>query len=188
MAEPQTPHSRRTAQWNLARQQTLKLVEVRGALPPEIACPDTGLNFNTGPAGGNVPKKATFACQSPTCGKEQKVLDSTKQTGTTGPLAEYAIQGYCPECDTARLPYSGRFFATPSAKRLNAACVDWSQRSNSEFDGFWPTCELSYGWKTHGWGIPDHGYTHYWKMFSPDNCFPIPFSYERFGIALAIAR
>ena len=34
------------------------------------------------------------------------------------------------------------------------------------YNEYWPTDELSYGWKTHGWSIPDHGYTHYWKMFN----------------------
>ena len=31
---------------------------------------------------------------------------------------------------------------------------------------YWPRSELSYGWKTHGWNIPGHGFTHYYKMFS----------------------
>ena len=36
----------------------------------------------------------------------------------------------------------------------------------NDLSGNWPVSELSFGWKTHGWGIPEYGYTHYWKMFN----------------------
>jgi putative DNA methylase len=35
--------------------------------------------------------------------------------------------------------------------------------------GFWPTSELPFGFMTHmnNGGLPNHGYTHWWKMFNP---------------------
>jgi hypothetical protein len=67
---------------------------LRGDLPEFVTCPQSGAVVDTGK--GTVPKKSHFACGA--CGAVQDVLDSIKATKKTGPVAGYAIQGYCPNC------------------------------------------------------------------------------------------
>jgi hypothetical protein len=102
-----------TAVWNKERARTLRLIEVRGKLPEQLLCPDTGEAFSTGKEGGTVPKKSTFTCKEATCGKDQDVLNAIKRSGKSGPVAMYAVQAYCPECDRANRMFSGRFFDLP---------------------------------------------------------------------------
>ncbi len=113
-----------TSAWNNERFRTLKLIEVRGTLPDSIVCPDTKEVFSTKTGIGNVPRRSTFACQEKTCGKEQDVLESIKKSGKTGPVAAYAIQGYCPVCDSESQPYSGRFFDVASPLTFDAAMAN----------------------------------------------------------------
>ena len=61
-----------TIRWNELRENTLRLVEVRGKLPDEITCPETGITFST--SLGTIPKRSTFTCQEATCGQQQDVL------------------------------------------------------------------------------------------------------------------
>jgi hypothetical protein len=158
-----------TAAWNAERAKTLKLIEVRGNLPDEITCPDTGEPFFTDSRGGTVPKKSTFTCREATCGLDQDVLTSIKKTNKSGPLATYCVQGYCPDCDSDRLPYSGRFFAVPNVKAYDAACKEWESRKANDLSDFWPRSEVPFGFMTsmNNGGIPNHGFTHWWTMFSP---------------------
>lgn len=153
-----------TQAWNEVRQKNLKHIEVRGKLPVEIRCPDTNYVFRSDT--GTVPKKSTFICMESTCGKQWDVLEAIRATQKTGPLASYAVQGYCPECDTNGIPYSGRFFDIPRTNIIDKANLEWHERRNRDLEDYWPKAELSNGWKTHGWSIPSHGYTHYWKMFN----------------------
>lgn len=158
-----------TAAWNAERAQTLKLIEVRGTLPEEIRCPDTGEAFFTDDRGGTIPKKSTFTCQEATCGLDQDVLTSIKKSGKTGPISAYAIQGYCPTCDREGRPYSGRFFSIPASRAYDVAGREWELRKDGELSNFWPKSELPYGFMTHmnNGGIPNHGFTHWWTMFNP---------------------
>jgi len=158
-----------TAAWNRERAKNLRLIEVRGKLPDEVVCPDTGEVFATNKSGGNVPRKSTFACKEATCGKEQDVLTAIKASKKTGPVSTYAIQGYCPECDEQRRPYSGRFFDKPSIDPMNAALREWESRKEADLAAYWPRSELPYGFMTHhlNGGIPNHGFTHWWTMFNP---------------------
>ncbi len=157
-----------TARWNQERASKIRLLEVRGTLPETVTCPETKVTFNTGATGGTVPKKATFTCQSD--GKANNVLEAVKATGKTGPMAGYAIQGYAPGADASGAAYNGRFFApfdSVLARQYDAAIIEWQARKDTDLASYWPRCELSEGWKTHGWAIPEHGYTHYWTMFNP---------------------
>jgi putative DNA methylase len=158
-----------TAAWNAERSRSLKLIEVRGALPEEVSCPDTGESFFTDERGGTVPKRSTFTCKEGTCGLGQDVLTSIRKTIKSGPLAAYAIQGYCPECDRLGLPYSGRFFGTPEIAAYDAALSEWDERKNGDLSEFWPRSEVPYGFMTHhnNGGIANHGFTHWWTMFNP---------------------
>ncbi len=171
-----------TAAWNNARSKKARLIEVRGPLPEEISCPETGVTFKTNWESGTQafridkltgirkPKKSSFACQSPTCGAENDVLNAVRATGNTGPVAAYAIQGYCPECKKGKHAYGGRFFS-PADKpsQFNAAYREWDSRKNKDLSEYWPRSQLPFGFMTHmlNGGLPNHGFTHWWKMFNP---------------------
>lgn len=163
-----TDSAEATATWNVERAKTLRLIEVRGKLPEQIICPDTGEVCYTDKRGGTVSKKSTFTCQEATCGKDEDVLTAIKRSGKSGSVAMYAIQGYCPQCDKESLPYSGRFFDLPEVRQYDAALREWEARKNVDLALFWPKSELPYGFMTHinNGGIPNHGYTHWWTMFN----------------------
>jgi putative DNA methylase len=143
----------------------MRLVEVRGKLPDEVTCPNTKVTFST--SKGTVPKKSNYACGE--CGTVQDVLETMKRSGKTGPVAAYAIQGYCPACDREGRPYAGRFFipATNTAA-FDAAAHEWEARKEGDLKEYWPRSELPHGFMTHllNGGIPNHGFTHWWKMFN----------------------
>lgn len=156
-----------TIHWNKARASNCRLVEVRGKLPDEIICPETGVTFKTGKDGGTVPKRSSYACGE--CGTVQDVLTTVKASKKTGPVAMYAIQGYCPECDDEGHLYGGRFFIPVSDSSSFDACLEeWNTRKDRDLKDFWPISELPYGFMTHtlNGGIPNHGFTHWWKMFN----------------------
>ncbi len=155
-----------TQAWLARRQEGLQLIEVRGTLQPEMKTHDTNETFYTDDKAGTVTGRSEFACQSETCGLKQDVLDSVSRTGTTGPIAPYATQIYCPQCDSANEPGNGRYFDLPQIRLYSAAEKEWQFAKENALRDYWPRSELSRGWKTHGWAIPQHGYTHYWKMFN----------------------
>jgi len=157
-----------TVRWNNTRAAKLRLLEVRGKLPEQITCPDTGATFFTHRGGGTVPKKSTFACAAD--GSPNDVLTAIRATNKIGPQAAYVVQGFSPKRQTHEQPYSGRFFAAANdPRRYNAALTEWEDRKNTDLQGFWPTSELPFGFMTHmnNGGLPNHGYTHWWKMFNP---------------------
>jgi adenine-specific DNA methylase len=163
-----TDSAEATAAWNRARAKRMRLVEVRGALPNEVTCQVTGTTIATGKEGGTVPRKSHYACGS--CGTVQDVLMTIKVTGKTGPVAAYAVQGYCPSCDREKQEYRGRFFAPVDASSaFDAAAREWEERRESDLANYWPKSKLPYGFMTHtlNGGIPNHGFTHWWTMFNP---------------------
>jgi len=93
-----------TVLWNAERARSLKLIEVRGKLPELVICPDTKESLYTDRRGGTMPRNAAFTCQEVTCGQSQDVYEALGQFGKTGPVASYAIHGYCPDCDSHGLP------------------------------------------------------------------------------------
>ena len=156
-----------TAVWSADRYQSLKHIEVRGLLPKEVMCPDTKQVFST--ENGTVPKRSTFTCMESTCGKQCDVLEAVRATKKTGPMAIYAIQGYCPACEKQNQPYSGRFFSIPNRLTLDVAHREWEVRKEDDLGAYWPRGEVPYGFMTSlmNGGIPNHGHTHWWTMFSP---------------------
>jgi putative DNA methylase len=157
-----------TVRWNNARASTLRLLEVRGTLPEQVTCPETGVTFYTDERSGMVPKKSTFACGAD--GSPNDVLTAIKGSGKTGPVAAYLVQGYSSGRDATGAPYSGRFFVAPTDQtRYNAAAKEWEERKDSDLKDYWPTSEIPYGFMTHlnNGGIHNHGFTHWWKMFNP---------------------
>jgi hypothetical protein len=154
-----------TAAWNRERARQARLLEVRGQLPGKVTCPATNETLDS--AKGTVPKKSKFACGS--CGTVQDVLESVKATGKTGPLAAYAVQGYCPKCDAEGRPYGGRFFSPASETApFDAASREWAARREHDLSPYWPRSKVPYGFMTsmNNGGIPNHGFTHWWTMFN----------------------
>jgi putative DNA methylase len=157
-----------TALWNSERARHLKLLEVRGKLPAQITCPDTGISFATDKKGGSVPKRSTFTCGA--CGTAQDVLRSIKATSKTGPWAAYAIQGYSPSRGDDNVPYGGRYFAPHTdCRAIEAAFREWELRRDGDLRNYWPHQALPFGFMTHHQqgGVPNHGFTHWWTMFNP---------------------
>ncbi|MGY6273996.1 DUF1156 domain-containing protein [Methylomonas sp. MgM2] len=157
-----------TTRWDSERASKIRLLEVRGALPEEVKCPETKITF--APENGTVPKKSHYACAA--CGTVQDVLTTIKATGKTGPMAAYAVQGYAPKRDAAGKPYSGRFFAaygTAHTRQYDTAFAEWEARKDDDLKDYWPRSELPYGFMTHHLqgGVPNHGFTHWWTMFNP---------------------
>jgi putative DNA methylase len=153
-----------TLDWFESRSAHCDIVEVRGQLPDVVRCPITGDLFR--PSEGTIGKRSSFICGA--CGTEQTVLESTKQQHSTAPVAAYAFQGYCPECDRVGTPNSGRFFAAmKNVHQIAAAEREWRERKDTDLSGFWPTSEIPFGHETHQRRpLPEHGYTHFWKMFN----------------------
>lgn len=157
-----------TTRWNKARASTIRLLEVRGTLPEEVTCPETGVTFS--PDTGTVPRKSHYACAA--CGTVQDVLTTIKASGKTGPMAAYAVQGYSPKRDAAGKPNSGRFFTgfgSLQERQYDAAFCEWMARKDDDLKDYWPRSELPYGFMTHHLqgGVPNHGITHWWTMFNP---------------------
>ena len=156
-----------TSAWYVERMKQLKLLEVRGAMPNELECPDTKEHFD--PKEGTIPKRSTFICMEATCGKQWDVLKAIKSSNKTGPFASFAIQGYCPKCDNDKQPYSGRFFAKPDQRSSCFAAKEWQHRREHDLTRYWPRTEVPFGFMTsmNNGGIPNHGFTHWWTMFNP---------------------
>jgi hypothetical protein len=49
------------------------------------------------------------------------------------------------------------------------AVAEWAFRQDQDLKDYWPRSELPFGFMTHvlNGGIPNHGFTHWWKMFHP---------------------
>ncbi len=85
------------------------------------------------------------------------------------PVACYLLQCYDPIRDAEGYPYGGRYFKTPTEAdigRLIAAEREWALRKEADLAEMWPKAELPHVWTTHGWALPEHGYTHWYKMFN----------------------
>jgi adenine-specific DNA methylase len=156
-----------TIQWNNQRAENLKVVEFRGSLPEKIVLPD-GAAFFTDGRGGTLPRRAAFTCKEPTCGLDQDVYESLGKFGTTGPVAIYLCQGYCPTCDKEGQPYGGRFFKTEDSHLgFNAAVLEWNSRKDDDLKDYWPKTEVPFGVTTQiDRPLAHHGYSHWWTFFN----------------------
>jgi len=155
-----------SARWYEARAKSLRLLEVRGKLPDEVTCPDTGVTFSTSTA--TIPTRSNYACGA--CGTVQDVLTTVKASGKSGPVAPYAIQAYSPKRDREGVAYGGRYFLPADDPRtIIAAQREWEARKDTDLAAYWPRSEVPYGFMTHmlNGGIPNHGFTHWWTMFNP---------------------
>ncbi|MCF8088497.1 MAG: DUF1156 domain-containing protein [Desulfotignum sp.] len=154
-----------TTAWFEKRVKNLQVIEVRGKSLPDIVTLANGSNIE--PDQGTVPKRAHFTCAS--CGREGNVLESVRPTEHTAPVAVYTLQCHCPQCEAGGFTYGGRYFKAPDEydiKRLDEAEKEWAHRRDGDLSPHWPRSILPYAWKTSHWGIQEHGYTHWWKMFN----------------------
>ncbi|MBI4330982.1 MAG: DUF1156 domain-containing protein [Chloroflexi bacterium] len=135
-------------------------------LPREIVLAD-GMHIET--RTGTVPQQSHFTCQK--CGKNQDILESVKPTKHTAPVAAYALQCHCPQCEAEGYNYSGRYFKPIEAgdvSRLVLAEREWVDRKDADLNDYWPRQEIPFSMSTHvEHPIHFHGYTHWWKMFNP---------------------
>jgi putative DNA methylase len=160
-----------TKRWNELRQSTLKLIEVRGKLPDEITLPDTGEAMST--KEGTIPKRSTFTCQEETCGRQQDVMAAIRQTEKSGPVSPYTLQCYSPKRGEGSAAYNGRYFKKISeedTRRYDAVIDEWSTRSKSDLEDYFPKSELPFGFMTHmanGDLQKNYGFTHWHTMFNP---------------------
>jgi hypothetical protein len=169
-----TPDS--TANWLRERAKSLRLLEFRGPLPSTVKCADNGVEFRTGRGtyAQRLDKKtgemrddtSKFVCAAD--GVAQATVEAIEASARTAPVAPFALQGYCPACDEAGQSYSGRFFMPASENRgIEASEREWLGRRNRDLAGYWPTTEIPFGHMTHQrQPLPQHGYTHWWKMFN----------------------
>lgn len=169
--------------WMTARAETLSLVEVRGKLPRLIAdllSPGTTIDTAQGTAVLKAPtgasnempdyRDSSFTCGQ--CGFGHDFLTEVKKTGHTAPAYPYTLQCFCPECKAEGRPYGGRFFKTPDSEdrdRWLAAVEAWQAPEAAPLRELVPQEKLPFAHMTHdlNGGIPNWGYTHWWKMFNP---------------------
>ena len=153
-----------TATWNKKRLEKLSLIEIRAKNEP-ISFYFHGQKEDTS---GTMPKAGHFTCQH--CGKETKLIEAEKASLHTAPVAAYAYQCYCPQCEAEGYNYNGRYFKTVDSGdivKLNAAENEWMNRCYNDLDFYWPKMEIAYSMRTHVKDPLDlHGYTHWWKMFN----------------------
>jgi len=136
-------------------------------LPREIVLADgTRIQTRT----GTVPQQSHFTCQK--CGKKQDILESVKPTKHTAPVAAYALQCHCPQCEAEGYSYNGRYFKPiepGDVKRLILAEREWADRNEADLKEYWPRqeCWDAYMMRANGGVNVGWGYTHWWKMFNP---------------------
>jgi hypothetical protein len=155
-----------TGAWFRKRLSSLSLVEARGKSLPAIVVLQDGSAIET--SQGTVPKKAHFTCAA--CGRQATTLESVQTTQHTAPVMVYALQCYCPDCESEGYNYGGRFFTVPDAadiRRLETSEREWASRRDNDLKDYWPDSELPFSVSAHiEHPLPRHGYTHWWKMFN----------------------
>ena len=101
---------------------------------------------------------------------KDSIIDGLRKAKHPAPLMPYALQCLCPECKEEGHVYDGRYFLAPSTRDINRLLESmrtWDSLKSGPLQDFWPKEEIPYGWQTHYWSIPDHGYTHWYRMFNP---------------------
>jgi len=133
-----------SARWLQARGSALRLLEVRGTLPDEVTCPETGVTFGT--AVGTIPKKSNYSCGA--CGNVQDVLTTISESKKSSPVAPYAVQAWSRRHDNSGAAYGGRFFTQVDPKVFSAAEIEWDDRKYKDLANYWPQTEVQVGLET----------------------------------------
>jgi adenine-specific DNA methylase len=157
-----------TGEWYEKRLNNLRLIEFRGENLPETITLADGTILDT--RHGSAPRKAHVTCTL--CGRENNMLEMTKASGHTAPVAAYALQCHCPQCEAEGYNYGGRYFKMPDeydAALLKKSEEEWEERAEKDLAEFWPRqqCWDAYMMRANGGVNEGWGYTHWWKMFNP---------------------
>jgi len=136
-------------------------------LPHEIMLAD-GVRIQT--RVGTVPEQSVFLCKK--CGQRFDIATAERAAKHHSPVAAYALQCHCPQCDAEGYSYNGRYFKPVEpgdVKRLILAEQEWAARNEADLQEYWPRSVLPYAWETHvqKGNLTTRGYTHWWKMFNP---------------------
>lgn len=135
-------------------------------LPREIVLADgTRIQTRT----GTVPEQSVFLCKK--CGQRFDIATAERAAGHHSPVAAYALQCHCPQCDTEGYSYNGRYFKqieSDDVRLLILAEREWADRKEADLNDYWPRSVLPYAWETHvqKGNLTKRGYTHWWKMFN----------------------
>lgn len=151
--------------WFTERAKGLKLVEVRGTVPEALEQNNFGKKTKKAAEEGEADGQNSRLLVCAKCGRQEDPLSAIKLTGVQARVFPYLIQGFDPIAKERGYGYNGRFFDVPDFEVIQNAIDEFAARNDVR--GAIPTEELFYGYKTHFWAIPDHGYTHWYKMFTP---------------------
>ena len=116
-------------------------------------------------------QQSHFTCQK--CGKNRTSSNRSSPRNHTAPVAAYALQCHCPQCDAEGYNYNGRYFKPiepGDVKRLILAEREWADRNEADLNDYWPRSEFFQLYmtpQTQRWNLQSWGYTHWWKMFNP---------------------
>ncbi|WP_330448289.1 hypothetical protein FLP41_14090 [Paracoccus marcusii] len=91
MGNPES-EAQQTVDWLKARSANTKVIEVRGTASGKVKSIDGLLEIDLDQLVGSNQKAGHFVCAS--CGFENRQIDAFSSTGTTAPIAAYALQGY----------------------------------------------------------------------------------------------
>lgn len=153
--------------WFEDRSKNIKLIEVRGEAPEALLHSNYGRKAKVKTQDSEDEEKSSGSLVCGKCGRQQDPLSSVKLTGRQGPVFPYLIQGVDPQAKERKFPYGGRFFDLPDFEQIQRAFGELKTRK--DIDQYIPKEELFYGYQTHhlNGGIPNHGFTHWYKMFNP---------------------
>ncbi len=153
--------------WFNDRIAKLKLIEIRGEIPVEYRHSNKSIKIKKGKKDEDVEDEASGSIVCGKCGRAQDPLSSIKITNRLANIFPYMIQGFDPDAKDNGFQYNGKFFDIPDMKQILDSFYEFKQRT--DIAGYMPTEELFYGFQTHHLqgGVPNHGYTHWYKMFNP---------------------
>ena len=119
-----------TKSWNEKRLENLSLIEVRAKKEPDVFF-YKGEKYSTT---GTMPANGQFSCNH--CGKEQKLVNAVQDTEHTAPVAMYALQCHCPECEKDHYNYNGRYFKTPDEEDIRKENLAYKTGTKAVLDKF----------------------------------------------------
>ena len=148
------------AEWLNARSKGLYLIEVRGAVPVDLSHSNFGKKLIKG-----TEKVSSSGLICGKCGRSQEPLVALKTTGHLAPTFPYAIQGVDPYAKQAGFAYGGRFFDIPDVTLQVPLRREFER--DASLQSIIPETEIWFGHETHQRQLlPQHGYTHWYKMFN----------------------
>lgn len=78
------------------------------------------------------------------CGQRFDIATAERAAKHHSPVAAYALQCHCPQCDAEGYSYNGRYFKAVEpgdVKRLIMAEREWADRNETDLNEYWPRQE-----------------------------------------------